>query len=104
MSVECGQVLWFRVRFNNSSRDVSPVAHPYLVLRKDEETRTVEVGQLDTLAGKEYKAAFQSNKTVLVTDPTETVLTKDGYLQMDNIPVGRLSGARQVPEDGGQAE
>ena len=48
MSVECGQVLWLRARFNNSSKDVSPVAHPYPVLRKDEETRTVEVGQLDT--------------------------------------------------------
>ena len=83
MSVEPGQVLWMKIRFNNSG-DVSATAHPYLVLDKNPDLNTVEVGQLDSIAGKEYKATFRCNKPIYNSDPTETVIFKDSFLQMDN--------------------
>jgi hypothetical protein len=81
--LEIGQVVSLRIRFNNRG-DIAKSKHPYLVVGIDEELGTVEIAQLDSLKGKEYKSAFKSNKTIFCSDPTETVIDKDSYIQLDN--------------------
>lgn len=81
--LEVGQVLSLKIRFNNSGT-ISQTNHPYLIIDIDTELNTVEIAQIDSLAGKEYKAAFKSNKVIYCTDPIETVIDKDSYIQMDN--------------------
>lgn len=83
MDIEVGQVLSLRIRFNNSG-DISTSKHPYLVVGIDTTLGIIEVAQIDSLRGKEYKAAFRSNKTILSSNPSETVIDKDSYVQMDN--------------------
>lgn len=83
-SLEIGQVLSLKIRFNNSGA-VSVRRHPYLIVGIDSEFNTVEIAQLDSLAGKEYKAAMRCNKVIYCDDPYETVIDKDSYIQMDNI-------------------
>jgi len=83
MNLEIGQVLSMKVRFNNSG-DVSRVNHPYLIIDIKEEYGFIEVAQIDSLEGKEYKAAFRTNKTILKDNPPETVIDKDSYVQLDN--------------------
>lgn len=58
-----GQVLSLKIRFNNQG-DTAARPHPYLVVGVDEELGTIEIAQLDSLKGKEYKAAMRSNKTI----------------------------------------
>lgn len=82
--LEVGQVLSLRIRFNNSGL-ISKTKHPYLVVGVDLELNTVEIAQLDSLAGKEYKAAMRSNKVIYCDHPSETVIDRDSYIQMDNI-------------------
>jgi hypothetical protein len=84
MSVETGQVLALRLRFNNSG-DISAKKHPYLIMNVDAENCVVEVAQFDSLRGKEFKAAFRSNFTVLHNNPAESVIDGDSYIQMDNM-------------------
>jgi hypothetical protein len=84
MSIEIGQVLALRLRFNNSG-DISAKKHPYLIVDVDAESCIVEVVQFDSLKGKEFKAAFRSNFTVLHNDPSESVIDGDSYIQMDNM-------------------
>ncbi len=81
--LEIGQVLWLKIRFNNEGV-VSNVNHPYLIVDIDEEFGTLEIAQMDSLQGKEFKAAMRSNKVVYVDDPPETVIMKDSYVQLDN--------------------
>jgi hypothetical protein len=81
--LEIGQVVSLRIRFNNRG-DIAKSKHPYLVVGIDEELGTVEIAQLDSLKGKEYKSAFKSNKTIFCSDPAETVIDKDSYIQLDN--------------------
>lgn len=81
--LEVGQVLSLRIRYNNSGT-IATCKHPYLIIEIDEELNTVEIAQLDSLEGKEYKATFRSNKTVYYDDPQETVIDKDSYIQLDN--------------------
>lgn len=81
--IEVGQVLSLKIRFNNSGL-VSGTKHPYLIVGINEEFGTVEIAQMDSLEGKEYKAAMKSNKAIYCTDPKETVIDKDSYIQMDN--------------------
>lgn len=81
--IEVGQVLSLRIRFNNSG-DVSRTRHPYLVVDVNDNLRTIEIAQLDSLEGKEYKATMRSNKTILCDKPRETVIDKDSYVQLDN--------------------
>ena len=83
-SLEVGQVLSLKIRFNNTGQ-TAKVKHPYLIVGVDAELSTIELAQLDSLAGKEYKAAMKSNKVVYCDDPVETVIDKDSYIQMDNI-------------------
>ena len=83
MALEIGQVIWLRIRFNNAG-SISQSRHPYLIIARDEEYNTLELGQIDSLEGKEYKAAFRCNKTILSSNPDETVIYKDSFIQMDN--------------------
>ena len=74
--IEVGQVLALKVRFNNHG-DVARSAHPYLVVDLEEDLEVVEIAQIDSLKGKEWKAFRRSNKVIYSTDPTETVIDKD---------------------------
>ena len=42
------------------------------------------MAQLDSLKGKEFKAAKKSNKTIFCDMPEETVIDEDSYIQLDN--------------------
>lgn len=81
--LEIGQVITLRIRFNNSG-SISIKKHPYLIVDINELFNYVEVVQIDSLAGKEYKAAFRSNKVILSTNPDEAVIDKDSFVQLDN--------------------
>lgn len=84
IDIEVGQVLSLKIRFNNDGL-TSKVKHPYLIVAIDEELNFVEVAQMDSLAGKEYKAAMRSNKVIYCDEPKETVIDVDSYVQLDNI-------------------
>lgn len=81
--IEIGQVLSLKMRFNNSGL-ISTRKHPYLVVGNNEELNTLEVAQIDSLKGKEYKAAMKSNKVIYCDEPKESVIDKDSYIQLDN--------------------
>lgn len=76
-----GQILWLKIRFNNNG-DIAKIEHPYLILAINDGIKLVEIGQLDSL--KPHKLIYRSNKPIFITNPTETVLTKDSYIQLDN--------------------
>ena len=82
-TVEVGQVITLKIRFNNQGV-TSSRPHPYLVVARNNELGTIEIAQLDSLAGKEFKAAKKSNKTIFCDNPQETVIDKDSYIQLDN--------------------
>jgi hypothetical protein len=79
--IKVGQVLSLKIRYNNSGV-VSTRNHPYIIVQIADDF--VEIAQIDSLYGKEYKGAFNSNHVVLNTDPSETVIDKDSYIQLDN--------------------
>ncbi len=81
--LEIGQVISLRIRFNNSGQ-ISSIRHPYLVVGINRELGIIEIAQLDSLEGKEYKAAMRCNKVIYCDDPQEKVIDKDSYLQLDN--------------------
>ena len=81
--IEVGQVLSLRIRFSNEGV-VSASSHPYLVVAIHDELGVIEIGQIDSLAGKWYKAAMKSNKTIFCDDPIEKVIDRDSYIQLDN--------------------
>ena len=81
--LEVGQVITAKIRFNNSGLKSSK-KHPYLIMNIDKELRIIEIAQLDSLEGKEYKAAMKSNKVIYCDEPIETVIDKDSYIQLDN--------------------
>lgn len=78
-----GQVLALKIRFNNNG-DTAQRKHPYLIVSIDEALGFIEVAQIDTLDGKEYKAMMKSNKIILCDNPYESVIDKDSYIQLDN--------------------
>lgn len=78
-----GQVLSLKIRFNNNG-DIALKKHPYLIVDIDEKLGVVEIAQLDTVEGKEYKAMMKSNKVIYCDNPSETVIDKDSYIQLDN--------------------
>ena len=83
-TLKIGQVLVLRMRFNNSGA-ISNVRHPYLIVDINKELNYVEIAQIDSLEGKEYKAAFKSNKVIYSKNPPETVIDKDSFVQLDNL-------------------
>lgn len=93
--IEVGQVLSMKIRFNNTGK-IATSNHPYLVVGIDENLNTIEIAQLDSLLGKESKAAKRSNKTIFCDDPQETVIDKDSYIQLDNtIKIEKHLGLNQ---------
>lgn len=83
MSLQIGQVLWLRIRFNNSG-DISDSEHPYLIVDINDEYNYCEVAQLDTAENKMHKVLMGTNKIVPCRNPQETVVSKDGFAQLDN--------------------
>ena len=85
MDIEIGQVLSLRIRFNNSGT-ISETKHPYLVVAVSPELGTIEIAQLSSLEGKEYKLTHRvlSKKNKLITCDNETVIDKDSLMQKDN--------------------
>lgn len=83
IDIEIGQVLWLIIRYNNTGT-ISDKVHPYLVMGINEEFGYIEIAQLDSLEGKEYKAAKKTNHVIYYRNPTESVITKDAYIQLDN--------------------
>lgn len=83
MSVETRQILWLIMPFNNSG-DISSVKHPYLVIDVDDTLKVCSLVQLDSLEGKAHKVLMKSNKLVMHTNPSETVISKPGFAQLDN--------------------
>ena len=81
MTIEPGQVLILNMQVNNSGTILNK--HPYLVMYTNNEY--IEVAQMDSLEGKEFKAAKKSNKIILNENPIETVIDKDSYIQLDNL-------------------
>lgn len=81
--IEIGQVLSLKIRYNNSGT-ISTSNHPYLVVGVDSALGVIEIAQIDSLAGKEYKAAMKCNKTIFCDDPQEVVIDKDSFVQLDN--------------------
>lgn len=81
--LEVGQVLSLKIRYNNTGV-VATSNHPYLIVAVDNDFNAIEIAQIDSLAGKEFKAAKRSNKTIFCDDPQETVIDKDSYIQLDN--------------------
>lgn len=82
MRIEAGQIITLRMRVNNSGTILRP--HPYLVLFANNVDNYIEIAQVDSLEGKEYKALKKSNKIIYCDDPHETVIDKDSYIQLDN--------------------
>lgn len=89
-----------KIRYNNSGV-ISNIKHPYLIVGINTELNTVEIAQIDSLKGKEYKAAMRSNKTIYYDDPDETVIDTDSFIQLDNtifIDNYDLSNYRRQPD------
>ena len=82
--LEIGQVLSLRIRYN-AKGDIAQKRHPYLVLDINDELNIVEIGQLSSVCGKEYKLLYKSNKLIECGNPEESVIDKDSYIQMDNF-------------------
>ena len=83
--IEIGQVISLKIRFNNSGT-VASVAHPVLVLDVDKEKNILEVAHIDSITEeKKWKALLKTNVTIRKSNPTETVIDKDSFVQIDNI-------------------
>lgn len=81
MLIEEGQILILNMQVNNSGTIL--YGHPYLVLFVN--NNFIEIAQVDSLKGKEFKAAKKSNKIIYCDNPNETVIDKDSYIQLDNL-------------------
>lgn len=83
--IEIGQVISLKIRFNNSGT-IASVAHPVLVLGVDEEKNILEVEHIDSITEeKKWKALLKTNVTIKKSNPPETVIDKDSFVQIDNI-------------------
>lgn len=83
--IEIGQVISLKIRFNNSGT-VASVAHPVLVLGVDKEKNILEVAHIDSITEeKKWKALLKTNVTIKKSNPPETVIDKDSFVQIDNI-------------------
>ena len=85
MMIEKGQVLSLKIRFNNNGI-VASKAHPVLVIDVDLERNFIEIAHIDSITeDKKWKALLKSNVTIKKHNPTETVIDKDSFVQIDNI-------------------
>lgn len=77
--------LSLKIRFNNSGA-VASVSHPVLVIGIDKEKNILEVAHIDSITEeKKWKALLKSNVTIRKSNPPETVIDKDSFVQIDNI-------------------
>ena len=95
MSLETGQVLWLRIRFNNTG-EISATRHPYLIVEVNNEYGYCEVAQLDSAKDKMHKVLMSTNKLVLCINPQETVISENGFAQLDNTFRLELSSELEV--------
>ena len=77
-----GQVLSLRIRIDYFG--VFADKHPYLILDIREEDDVVEIGQLHSLENKAFEAIDNKNKVIFNTNPEETVIDKDSFIQKNN--------------------
>ena len=77
-----GQVLLLRIRIDYYG--VFKDKHPYLILDIREEDNVIEVGQLHSLEGKLFEAIDNKNKVIFNSNPQETVIDKDSFIQKNN--------------------
>lgn len=85
--IEIRQVISLKIRFNNQG-EVAKTAHPLLILNIDKEKDILEVAHIDSITKeKKWKALLTSNVTIKKTDPLETVIDKDSFVQVDNLIV-----------------
>lgn len=83
--IEIGQVISLKIRFNNSGT-IASVSHPVLVLGIDKEKNILEVVHIDSITEeKKWKALLKTNVTIKKSNPPETVIDKDSFVQIDNI-------------------
>lgn len=83
--IEIGQVISLKIRFNNSGT-IASVSHPVLVLGIDKEKNILEVAHIDSITEeKKWKALLKTNVTIKKSNPPETVIDKDSFVQIDNI-------------------
>lgn len=80
--LEIGQVLSLRIRIDYFG--VFEEKHPYLILDINLEENIIEVGQLHSLEGKPFEAIDNKNKVIFNSNPQETVIDKDSFIQKNN--------------------
>ena len=80
--LEVGQVLSLRIRLDYYG--VFKEKHPYLIIAIRDDG-AVEIGQLHSLEGKEYEAIDDRNKVIFQGHPTESVIDKDSFIQLNNV-------------------
>ncbi len=68
------------------SGTIVSVSHPVLVLGIDKEKNILEVAHIDSITEeKKWKALLKTNVTIKKSNPPETVIDKDSFVQIDNI-------------------
>ena len=68
------------------SGTIVSVSHPVLVLEIDKEKNILEVAHIDSITEeKKWKALLKTNVTIKKSNPPETVIDKDSFVQIDNI-------------------
>jgi hypothetical protein len=83
--IEVGQVLWMKLQFNKTG-DIASVEHPVLILNINVSKKVIEVGHLDHLDEVNYyKALLPYNHLIEKSNPEESVILADSYLQMNNL-------------------
>lgn len=89
-----GQVLSLRIRIDYYG--VFREKHPYLILDIREEDGVIEIGQLHSLKGKAFEAIDNKNKVIFNSNPNETVIDEDSFIQKNNtILVEYFDGIEQ---------
>lgn len=83
MSLQIGQVLSLKIRFNNNGQ-IAQIKHPCLIVDINNDDNYVEIAHIDSLKGKPYKAMFRGNKAIFNNNPVETVIDEDSFVQLDN--------------------
>lgn len=82
--LKIGQVLWLKLKFDTES-EISSIAHPYLIVKIENEFLRLRLLQFDSLEGREYRAFQRANMIVTAKEPTETVIVKDSFIKLDSI-------------------
>ena len=78
--LKVGQVLSMIIRIPYCG--VFKERHPYLILSIAD--GAIEIGQLHSLEGKEFEAINDQNKVIYNDLPSETVIDKDSFIQLNN--------------------